>query len=115
MSSAPALLAFALVAYAQSGMPGLGAFELLFSLLKRRAAFSEDTTDGPGEEVAVAEPNNEENNKDFKSPISVRNDNVEEASVNIEINYYHHHYYYDKRSDDQPTISDGGSWDEEDK
>lgn len=107
MTLVPTLIELAFLGYAQSGMPGLGAVEPLFSLLKsyitptRQNKTSENATTT----TTTIEPNQTQNSEEFRNPVNVNNDNVEKASVNIEINQHQHHHHY---HDDQEALSDGG-------
>lgn len=114
MNPAPSLIALAFLVYVQSGMPGLGAFEFLVSLLKSHATSPVGPKSNSKESATITEPNGTQNNEEFRSPVSVNNDNVDEASVNIEINHHQHHHYHNKAGGDREALSDGGPMRDED-
>lgn len=110
MTLVPTLIELAFLGYAQSGMPGLGAVDFLISLLKSHATTpvnqsenAEKTTTATTATTTI-EPSQTQSSEEFRNPVSVNNDNVEKADVNIEINHHQHHHYHD----DQEAISDGG-------
>lgn len=115
MNPSPSLIAIALVVYLQSGMPGLGTFEFLLSLLVNHVTSPKSSGSGSEKSTTITESDGTKNNEEFRSPVNVNNDNVEEASVNIEINHHEHHHYHDGGGDDLEVLSDGGPEREDDR
>ena len=114
MPASLALLALLVDAYVQSGVPGLGLLELMYSVIKQKVISSMKLRVNPERDsgIGTIDDGTGPGNSDTPSlPVSVENRDVDSAETRIEVNYH----FYGGTREPEPTlpVSDGGERQEE--